>query len=338
MRIGMIGLGKMGAGMTRRLAAKGHEVVGFDHDIATAKALAAEGHATVQIVDTLQELTRELDTPRVMWLMLPADEVDATISVIVDDLAAGDIVIDGGNSFYRDTLRRAAELRRRLLHFVDVGVSGGILGEGRGFNLMVGGADEVVTYLDSLFVALSPGVGATPRTPGREGEVSAAERGYVHCGANGAGHFTKTVHNGIEYALMAAYAEGLNLLQSAGRGGVEASVEGETGTASLPFELPVAEIAESWRRGSVVSSLMLDLVAGALQRDPELHDFAGTVDDTGTGRWTSVAAVESGIPTPVLTAALFERFSSRGRAGYADKVLSALRREFGGHAEQRDEL
>lgn len=336
MQIGMIGLGRMGANMVRRLQRAGHQCVVFDRSAEAVQALAAEGAVAA---DSIQDFMGKLETPRAVWLMLPAAVVDASIAELTPLLGAGDVLIDGGNSYYKDDILRARALSARAIHYVDVGVSGGVWGLERGYCLMIGGEQSAVSRLQPVFVSLAPGVEAAARTDGRTGTPGSAEMGYLHCGAAGAGHFVKMVHNGIEYGLMAAYAEGFNLLRHANAGAVERQADAETTPLREPetlrFDIDVAEVAELWRRGSVVGSWLLDLTAHALQGDADLSNFSGRVSDSGEGRWTSIAAIESGTPAPVLTAALFNRFSSRGEADYADKLLSALRYEFGGHNEKQ---
>jgi len=334
MQLAMIGLGRMGANMVRRLGAAGHECVVHDVDPAAVAALEAEGRRGAT---TLEELVAALDTPRRVWIMVPAAFVGATVQRLAELLEPGDVVIDGGNSWYRDDVDRAAALAPRGIHWVDVGTSGGVFGLERGYCLMVGGEEAVVGDLAPVFDALAPGIGEVPRTPGRTGEPSAEERGWLHCGPAGAGHFVKMVHNGIEYGLMAAYAEGLNVLAKADVGNEVRSKNAETAPLTHPeyyrYDLDIAAIAELWRRGSVVASWLLDLTAAALHEDPRLDAFAGNVSDSGEGRWTVHAAIDEGVPVPVLSAALYQRFSSRGRSDVADKVLSAMRAQFGGHAE-----
>jgi len=336
MQIGMIGLGRMGANMVRRLQRAGHQCVVFDRSTEAVQALAREGAVAA---DSIQDFMDKLETPRAVWLMLPAAVVDASIAELTPLLGAGDVLIDGGNSYYKDDILRARALSARAIHYVDVGVSGGVWGLERGYCLMIGGDQSAVSRLQPVFVSLAPGVEAAARTDGRTGTPGSAEMGYLHCGAAGAGHFVKMVHNGIEYGLMAAYAEGFNLLRHANAGAVERQADAETTPLREPetlrFDIDVAEVAELWRRGSVVGSWLLDLTAHALQGDADLSSFSGRVSDSGEGRWTSIAAIESGTPAPVLTAALFNRFSSRGEADYADKLLSALRYEFGGHNEKQ---
>ncbi len=335
MQIGMIGLGRMGANMVRRLQRAGHQCVVFDRSPEAVQALAQEGAtATASLADFMAELA----APRAVWLMLPAAIVDASIAELTPLLGADDILIDGGNSYYKDDILRAKQLSPKSIHYVDVGVSGGVWGLERGYCLMIGGSQAAVSRLQPIFAALAPGVATAARTDGRSGTPNTAEEGYLHCGPAGAGHFVKMVHNGIEYGLMAAYAEGFNLLRHANVGGVDRQVDAETTPLREPeafrYDIDVAEVAELWRRGSVVGSWLLDLTAHALQADADLKNFSGRVSDSGEGRWTSIAAIESGTPAPVLTAALFSRFSSRGEEDYADKLLSALRFEFGGHHEK----
>ena len=335
MQIGMIGLGRMGANMVRRLHRAGHQCVVFDRSSEAVQALAKEGMIPTASV---QDFVRKLSTPRAIWLMLPAAVVDASIAELTPLLNADDIIIDGGNSYYKDDIIRAKSLSMQSIHYADVGVSGGTWGLERGYCLMIGAQQQTVARLQPIFAALAPGVEAAPRTEGRSGQPSTAESGYLHCGPEGAGHFVKMVHNGIEYGMMAAYAEGFNLLRHANVGGVSREADAETTPLREPeafrYDINVAEVAELWRRGSVVSSWLLDLTAHALQADPNLQRFGGKVSDSGEGRWTSIAAIESGTPAPVLTAALFDRFNSRGEADYGNKILSALRYEFGGHHEK----
>ena len=336
MQIGMIGLGRMGANMVRRLQKAGHQCVVYDRNQDAVQALANEGATPAA---SLQDFVAKLEAPRAVWLMLPAAIVDGSVAELEPLLAADDILIDGGNSYYKDDIVRAKRLAAKSIRYVDVGVSGGVWGLERGYCLMIGGEQAAVARLQPVFAALAPGVGTAPRTEGRSGEPNTAEQGYLHCGVSGAGHFVKMVHNGIEYGLMAAYAEGFNLLRHANVGGATHHADAETTPLREPeafrYDIDVAEVAELWRRGSVVGSWLLDLTAHALQDDPELQHFGGRVSDSGEGRWTSIAAIESGTPAPVLTAALFNRFSSRGEGDYGDKLLSALRAEFGGHAEKR---
>jgi 6-phosphogluconate dehydrogenase len=336
MKIGMIGLGRMGANMVRRLQGAGHPCVVYDRNSAAVQALAREGAIAAS---SMQDFLDKLGKPRAVWLMLPAAVVDATIVELMPLLASDDIVIDGGNSFYKDDIARAAQLAARAIHYVDVGVSGGVWGLERGYCLMIGGDREAVSRLQPVFEALAPGLEAAPRTEGMAGEPGEAEKGYLHCGPAGAGHFVKMVHNGIEYGLMAAYAEGFNLMRHANVGAASHHADAETTPLREPeafrYDIDVAAVAELWRRGSVVSSWLLDLTAHALQSDPDLRNFSGRVSDSGEGRWTSIAAIESGTPAPVLSAALYSRFTSRGEADYADKLLSAMRFGFGGHEEKK---
>jgi len=336
MQVGMIGLGRMGANMARRLLRAGHETVVFDLSPGAVAGLVAEKAVGAS---SLADLVSKLSRPRTVWMMVPAAVVDRTIADLVPVLAKGDILVDGGNSWYVDDIRRAKELDPLGIHYVDVGTSGGVWGLERGYCQMIGGEPEVVRHLDPIFASLAPGVGDVPRTPGRSGPPGAAERGYLHCGPSGGGHFVKMVHNGIEYGMMAAYAEGLNVLHGAGIGRHAQEADAETTPLRDPehyqYDFALADVAEVWRRGSVIGSWLLDLTAGALARDPALAGFAGKVSDSGEGRWTIKASIDEGVPTPVLTAALHERFSSRGNAGYADKVLSALRHAFGGHEEKK---
>jgi 6-phosphogluconate dehydrogenase len=325
----------MGANMVRRLHRAGHQCVVFDRSSEAVQALAKEGMTPTASV---QDFVNKLSTPRAIWLMLPAAVVDASIAELTPLLNADDIIIDGGNSYYKDDIIRAKSLSAQSIHYADVGVSGGTWGLDRGYCLMIGAQQHTVARLQPIFAALAPGMEAAPRTEGRSGQPSTAEIGYLHCGPEGAGHFVKMVHNGIEYGMMAAYAEGFNLLRHANVGGVSREADAETTPLREPeafrYDINVAEVAELWRRGSVVSSWLLDLTAHALQADPNLQGFGGKVSDSGEGRWTSIAAIESGTPAPVLTAALFDRFNSRGEADYGNKLLSALRYEFGGHHEK----
>ena len=336
MQLGMIGLGRMGANMVRRLISKGHNCVVFDRsaqavsDLVKEKAIGAA---------SLAEFVTKLEKPRAIWLMVPAAVVDQTIGDLLPHLDAGDIVIDGGNSYYIDDIRRAKELTPKRIHYVDVGTSGGVWGLERGYCMMIGGENEVIERLDPIFAALAPGRGDIPQTPGREKLDGTAEQGYLHCGPNGAGHFVKMVHNGIEYGIMAAYAEGLGILRSANVGKQEkGTVDAETTPLRNPeeyqYDLNLRDIAEVWRRGSVIASWLLDLTASALLQDPDLAQFEGRVSDSGEGRWTIKAAIDEAVPAPVLTTALYERFSSRGEADFANKLLSAMRFQFGGHLEK----
>jgi 6-phosphogluconate dehydrogenase len=336
MQLGMIGLGRMGANLVRRLMRDGHECVVFDVSADTVAQLESEGAIGSA---TLEELVSKLEAPRAAWIMVPAGFVQGTVDELGALMDKGDIVIDGGNSYYRDDIERAKQLRGKGIHYVDVGTSGGVFGLERGFCLMIGGENKVVQHLDPIFKTIAPGVDGAPRTPSRNGKKSTAEDGYLHCGPNGAGHFVKMVHNGIEYGLMAAYAEGLNILAHANVGKDGREIDAETTPLRDPelyqYDLDIAEVAEVWRRGSVVASWLLDLTADALAQSPELDGFGGRVSDSGEGRWTVLAAVDEGVPAPVLTTALYERFESRGEADYADKLLSAMRSEFGGHAEKK---
>jgi 6-phosphogluconate dehydrogenase len=335
MQLGMIGLGRMGANMVLRLLAGGHQCVVFDR---SPKAVEELTQAKASGAASLADLVKKLDPPRAVWLMVPAAVVDSTIKDLLPHLTPGDILIDGGNSYYVDDIRRAKELAAKGIHYADVGTSGGVWGRDRGYCLMIGGEPAVVKHLDPIFARLAPGAGDISRTPGRAANGGTAERGYLHCGPNGAGHFVKMVHNGIEYGIMAAYAEGLGVLRAADIGKRGHAVDAETTPLRDPehyqydFDLP--DIAEVWRRGSVVASWLLDLSAAALIKDPELKGFQGRVSDSGEGRWTIRAAIDEAVPVPVLSSALYERFSSRGEADFGDKLLSAMRYEFGGHLEK----
>ena len=335
MQIGMIGLGRMGANMVRRLMKNGHSAVVHDTRPEAIAALIAEGAVGAA---TVEALVAQLQRPRAIWLMVPAAIVDTAIEALRPHLQDGDIVIDGGNSFYRDDMRRAKSLQQAGVHYVDVGTSGGIAGQDRGYCLMIGGEAAVVRHLTPVFAALAPGVGTAPRTPGRSGTASNAEEGFLHCGPSGAGHFVKMVHNGIEYGVMAAYAEGLNILRNANIGLRPPTSDAETTPLRDPefyrYELNLPEITEVWRRGSVIGSWLLDLTAGALLHDPQLTGFDGRVSDSGEGRWTLQAAIDEAVPTPVLSAALYSRFASRGEAVFANQLLSAMRHAFGGHVEE----
>ena len=337
MQLGMVGLGRMGANLVRRLVAAGHTCVVYDVDASVTSALAAESEAITGASD-LDAFVAALDLPRAAWVMVPAAYAGSTIADLASRMDTGDIVIDGGNTYYRDDIDRAAELGPKGIHYVDVGTSGGVFGLERGFCLMIGGEDPIVAHLDPVFRTIAPGIGTIDRTPGRDGEPTPEEMGYLHCGPVGAGHFVKMVHNGIEYGVMAAYAEGLNILRHAGVGKLDHEVDAETTPLRDPqyyqYDIDTTAVSEVWRRGSVIASWLLDLTAAALVDDPGLETFAGRVSDSGEGRWTSLAAIDAGVPAHVLTAALFERFSSRGEADFADKVLSAMRKQFGGHDEK----
>ena len=335
MQLGMIGLGRMGANMVRRLLRGRHQCVVFNRSPKPVKELVQEGAAGS---DSLADFAKQLARPRVIWLMVPAAVVDQSITDLLPHLEDGDILIDGGNSYYLDDIRRAKELAPKIIHYVDVGTSGGVWGLDRGYCMMIGGEKDVVKHLDSIFTTLAPGPGAASRTPGRESLDGTAELGYLHCGPNGAGHFVKMVHNGIEYGLMAAYAEGLGILRSANVGKAGSSIDAETTPLRDPehyqYDFDLRDIAEVWRRGSVVASWLLDLTAAALAKDPALAQFAGRVSDSGEGRWTVKAAIDEAVPVPVLSAALYQRFASRGEADYQDRILSAMRYAFGGHLEK----
>ena len=335
MKIGMIGLGRMGANMVRRLLKGGHQCVVYDRSPAAAKELAQGGAI---VAASLAEFAKKLDKPRVVWLMVPAAAVDGTVQDLLPHLEAGDIIIDGGNSYYIDDIRRARELRAKQIHYVDVGTSGGVWGLERGYCLMIGGEREVVARLDPVFATLAPGRGSIAPTPGRDKLGGTSVDGYLHCGLNGAGHFVKMVHNGIEYGLMAAYAEGLAILRAANAGKATGEVDAETTPLRDPqhyqFDFNLPDIAELWRRGSVISSWLLDLTAAALAGDGELKAFEGRVSDSGEGRWTIKAAIDEAVPVPVLSAALYGRFTSRGDAMFQDKLISAMRYQFGGHVEK----
>ncbi len=335
MQLGMIGLGRMGANMSRRLLAGGHRCVVFDR---SPKAVEELTRAKAVGASSIADLVRKLETPRAIWLMVPAAAVDATIEELVPHLASGDILIDGGNSYYVDDIRRARELGEKGIHYVDVGTSGGVWGLERGYCLMIGGEKAVIGHLDPIFLRLAPGAGDIPRTPGRPTMGGTAEQGYLHCGSNGAGHFVKMVHNGIEYGVMAAYAEGLGILHSANAGKRSHAVDAETTPLRDPehyqYDLDLREVAEVWRRGSVIASWLLDLTAAAVVKDPALSEFTGRISDSGEGRWTIKAAIDEAVPVPVLSAALYQRFSSRGEAEFQNRVLSAMRFQFGGHVEK----
>jgi 6-phosphogluconate dehydrogenase len=336
LQLGMVGLGRMGSGLVRRLLRDGHRCVGFNRTPEATRALAAEG---MDAAFSLEELVSKLEPPRTVWIMVPAGAVtEETVWATAELLEVGDVVIDGGNTHYHDDIRRAEGLRDKGLHYVDVGTSGGVWGLERGFCLMIGGEDDVVERLEPIFASIAPGLSAASRTPGRSDGPSQAEHGYLHCGPNGAGHFVKMVHNGIEYGLMAAYAEGFNILANADAGVRHREADAETAPLAHPehfrYAIDTAEVAELWRRGSVVASWLLDLTAQALHESPALEEFAGRVSDSGEGRWTSIAAIEEGVPAPVLTTALYSRFASRGLDDFASRLLSALRMQFGGHHEK----
>jgi 6-phosphogluconate dehydrogenase len=336
MQLGMIGLGRMGAGMVRRLMGSGHQCVVYDRNSEAVATLSGEGAIGAS---SLGDFVDRLQEPRPIWLMVPVGVVDKALNDLVTLLKADDIIIDGGNSYYIDDIRRAKDLRSRGIHYVDVGTSGGVWGLERGYCQMIGGEKEVVQQLEPIFKSLAPGRGEITRTPGREKASSTAEDGYLHCGPSGAGHFVKMVHNGIEYGLMAAYAEGLNILHHADVGKQDHAVDAETTPLKHPehyqYDFNLADITEVWRRGSVIASWLLDLTANALFKQPDLSSFSGRVSDSGEGRWTITAAIEEGAPAPVLSAALFQRFTSRGEGDFAAKVLSAMRFEFGGHVEKK---
>jgi 6-phosphogluconate dehydrogenase len=336
MHLGMIGLGRMGASLVRRLAKAGHKCVVYDVSAAAVKKMAGRG---VRGAASIEELVAKLPKPCAVWVMVPAGVTGKTVEELAACMDAGDIIIDGGNSYYRDDILRAKELRQSGIHYVDCGTSGGVFGQERGYCLMIGGEDEVVRRLDPIFRSIAPGVKAAPRTPGRKNVPATAEHGYLHCGPTGAGHFVKMVHNGIEYGLMAAYAEGLNILSKANAGKRTRAADAETAPLRNPeyyqYDLDLREISEVWRRGSVIGSWLLDLTAASLANDPGLKDYAGRVSDSGEGRWTIAAAIDESVPVPVLSAALYERFSSQGGADFANRVLSAMRKQFGGHDEKK---
>ncbi len=335
MQLGMIGLGRMGANIVRRLMAAGHECVVYDVDPEAVAALAGEGATAAT---SPADLAAKLDAPRTAWVMVPAAFATATVHDVADHLEAGDTVIDGGNSYYREDIARAATLSERGIHHLDIGTSGGVFGLERGYCMMIGGDTDAVRRIDPILRALAPGVDTAPRTPGRTGEPTPAEHGYLHCGPAGAGHFVKMVHNGIEYGMMAALAEGMNLLSKANVGAEDQEHDAETTPLQDPwayrYDIDLSQVAEVWRRGSVISSWLLDLTAAALDEDPALDGFTGNVSDSGEGRWTAAAAIDTGTPAHVLTAALYNRFASRGESDLADKLLSALRQQFGGHSEK----
>jgi 6-phosphogluconate dehydrogenase len=336
MQLGIVGLGRMGANMARRLMGDGHEIVAYDVNPDAVSQLASEG---AEAASSLEEMASKLPAPRSVWIMVPAGEItEGTVDAVAAVLESGDAIVDGGNSYYRDDIRRAEKVGEQGIDYVDCGTSGGVFGLERGYCLMIGGPDRAVERLDPIFASLAPGVGAAERTPGRDGDPSPSEQGYLHCGPSGAGHFVKMVHNGIEYGIMAAYAEGLNILKNANAGKVKREADAETAPLDHPeyyqYDLDLPEVAEVWRRGSVIGSWLLDLTAAALQESPGLEEFAGRVSDSGEGRWTAIAAIDEGVPTPVLTTALHERFYSRGLNDFGDKVLSAMRKQFGGHDEK----
>ena len=338
MQLGMIGLGRMGANMVRRLIRNGHKCVVFDRSAKVVSQLVEEKAVGAA---SLADLVKKLEKPRAVWLMVPAAVVDETIVGLLPQLDAGDVLIDGGNSYYVDDIRRAKELAPKRIHYVDVGTSGGVWGLERGYCMMIGGEKDGVKRLDPIFSTLAPGVGGIPHTPGREKPDGTSALGYLHCGPSGAGHFVKMVHNGIEYGIMAAYAEGLSVLRSANVGKQQHGIDAETTPLRNPehyqYDLDLSDITEVWRRGSVIASWLLDLTATALHEDPTLSSFAGRVSDSGEGRWTIKAAIDEAVPVPVLTSALFERFESRGEAAFVDKLLSAMRYQFGGHLEKAAE-
>jgi 6-phosphogluconate dehydrogenase len=336
MELGIVGLGRMGANMARRLMRDGHKIVAYDVNPDAVATLVGEG---AEGASSLQDLAAKLSAPRSVWVMVPAGEItESTVEAVAAVLESGDAIVDGGNSYYRDDIRRAAKVGEQGLDYVDCGTSGGVFGLERGYCLMIGGPDRAVERLDPIFASLAPGVEQAERTPGRSGDVSPSENGYLHCGPNGAGHFVKMVHNGIEYGVMAAYAEGLNILKNANAGKVQREADAETAPLEQPeyyqYDLDLPEVTEVWRRGSVIGSWLLDLTAASMQESPDLAEFAGRVSDSGEGRWTSIAAIDEGVPAPVLTSALYERFASRGNDDFADKVLSAMRKQFGGHDEK----
>jgi 6-phosphogluconate dehydrogenase len=336
MQLGMVGLGRMGSNLVRRLLAGGHECVVYDVNAGAVAELAGEGATGT---GSLDELVAALEKPRAVWVMVPAGQItEQTVSALGEQLDTDDTIIDGGNSYYRDDITRAAKLSQKRIHYVDVGTSGGVWGLERGYSLMIGGEEQVVERLGPLFAAIAPGVQAAARTPGRTGDPSSAEQGYLRCGPNGAGHFVKMVHNGIEYGAMAAYAEGLNILKHANAGSVQREADAETAPLEhpedYPYDLNLTDVTEVWRRGSVIASWLLDLTASALFASPDLEDFSGRVSDSGEGRWTAIAAIEEGVPAPVLLTALFSRFGSRELDHFANQTLSAMRSQFGGHVEK----
>ncbi len=337
MELGIVGLGRMGANMARRLMRDGHTIVAYDVNPDSVEGLEGEGATGA---GSLEEMASKLSAPRAVWMMVPAGEItEQTVDGVMAVLEEGDAIVDGGNSYYRDDIRRAAKVGEKGIDYVDCGTSGGVFGLDRGYCLMIGGPDRAVDRLEPIFASLAPGVDSAPRTPGRSGDPSPSEQGYLHCGPNGAGHFVKMVHNGIEYGIMAAYAEGLNVIKNANAGKVQREADAETAPLENPefyeYDIDLPEVAEVWRRGSVIGSWLLDLTAAAMHESPELAEFAGRVSDSGEGRWTAIAAIDEGVPTPVLTTALQERFYSRGLGDFGDKVLSAMRKEFGGHDEKK---
>jgi 6-phosphogluconate dehydrogenase len=335
-QLGMVGLGRMGSNIVRRLMRGGHECVGYNRTEGPTKQLASEGAVPSF---SLEELAGKLDPPRAVWVMVPAGQItEQVVHDVADVLESGDAIVDGGNTYYRDDIRRSQELAERGIDYIDCGTSGGVFGLERGFCLMIGGPDAAVERLDPIFKTIAPGVDAAERTPGRSGDPDTAENGYLHCGPSGAGHFVKMIHNGIEYGVMAAYADGLNILKNANAGKVQREADAETAPLEHPeyyqYDMDIPQIAEVWRRGSVISSWLLDLTAASLQESPDLAGFEGRVSDSGEGRWTSIAAIEEGVPTDVLTTALYARFASRDLDDFANKVLSAMRKQFGGHVEK----
>jgi 6-phosphogluconate dehydrogenase len=338
MELGIVGLGRMGANMARRLMRDGHKIVAYDVNPDAVSQLASEG---AEGASSLEVMAAKLSAPRSVWIMVPAGEItEETVDAVAAVLESGDAIVDGGNSYYRDDIRRAAKVGEQGIDYVDCGTSGGVFGLERGYCLMIGGPERAVERLDPIFASLAPGVAAAERTPGRDGDPAPSENGYLHCGPNGAGHFVKMVHNGIEYGIMAAFAEGLNILKNANAGKVKREADAETAPLDHPeyyqYDLDLPEVAEVWRRGSVIGSWLLDLTAAALQESDDLEEFSGRVSDSGEGRWTAIAAIDEGVPTPVLTTALHERFYSRGLGDFGDKVLSAMRKQFGGHDEKKD--
>jgi 6-phosphogluconate dehydrogenase len=340
MELGMIGLGRMGANMAQRLQRAGHKVIGYARHASTVEKNLQDGSIS-EGATSLSDMVQKLPAPRILWMMVPAASVDATLAQILPTLNKGDIVIDGGNSYYIDDIRRAKELEKSGIHYLDVGTSGGVWGLERGYCLMIGGEEETVKYLDPIFSALAPGEEAASHTPGRENVAGTSQKGYLRCGPHGAGHFVKMVHNGIEYGIMAAYAEGFNVLHHANVGKNQQDIDAETAPLRNPeyyqYDLNLPDIAELWRRGSVIASWLLDLTAQAFLESPSLSKFSGRVSDSGEGRWTIIASIDESVPTPVLSSALYERFSSRGEAEFANKILSAMRYEFGGHLEKPEQ-